>query len=232
MAHHVVNNGTYVLRHYIAAMLDEGIGTGCLGKTDTCTRRTTECYHILDFSQTILLGIARSENDVGNVLLNLLVDINVLNYGTSLHNLLSSSNRQHVLVLALDVLTDNLFFLLKCRIANHHLKHETVHLSLGQLIGSLLLDRVLSSHYEERLGQGECLLADCYLMLLHCLKQRTLHLGRSTVNLICQYEVGKYRTFLHMERLVLLRVHQSTHNVGWQEVGSELDTAEVCVYKT
>ena len=43
-----------------------------------------------------------------------------------------------------------------------------------------------------------------YLMFLHRLKQGTLHLGWSTVNLICQNEIGEDRTALYMESLVFL----------------------------
>ena len=60
-------------------------------------------------------------------------------------------------------------------------------------------------------------------MLLHGLKQCALHLGRRTVNLVGQYEVGKHRAFLHMEALVLLRINQCADNIGRKQVWGELD---------
>ena len=64
-------------------------------------------------------------------------------------------------------------------------------------------------------------------MLLHGLEQRTLHLGRSTVDFVGQHEVGKHRTTLHLEILLLLRVDHRTDDVGWQQVGSKLNAAIV-----
>ena len=74
----------------------------------------------------------------------------------------------------------------------------------------------------------ESLLADGYLMFLHRLKQGTLHLGWSTVDLICQDEVGKHRSSLHMEGFILLRIDLRTDYVGRQQIGCKLYAAIVC----
>ena len=37
MTQHVVSYGTHILRNHIAATLDEGLGTGCLGQVDAGT---------------------------------------------------------------------------------------------------------------------------------------------------------------------------------------------------
>ena len=129
--------------------------------------------------------------------------------------------------MALNVLADNLLFLVNRGIVDDHLKHETVDLSLGQLIGAFLLNGVLRCHHKERIGQLERILTDGDLMLLHGFKQCALHLGGSTVDLIGQHEVGKHGTLLHMEALVFLRIDQGTDDVGRKQVGGELDAREI-----
>ena len=66
-------------------------------------------------------------------------------------------------------------------------------------------------------------------MLLHSLEQSTLHLSRSTVNLVSQHEISKNRTLLHLKSLILLAIDKRTHHVGRQKVGSKLNTAKACV---
>ena len=80
-----------------------------------------------------------------------------------------------------------------------------------------------------RLGELEGVLADGDLTFLHRLEQSTLDLCRSTVNLICQDEVGKDGTLLHDEFLVLLTVNHRTNHVCRQQVGCKLNAAELGV---
>ena len=64
------------------------------------------------------------------------------------------------------------------------------------------------------------------MALLHGLEEGGLHLGRRTVDLVGQYEVGEYRAFPDLELLALLAVDHRTDKVGRKQVGGELDTAE------
>ena len=64
-------------------------------------------------------------------------------------------------------------------------------------------------------------------MLLHSLKQSTLYLCWSTVDLIGKHEVSEYRTFLHLEILFFLRVDHSTYYVSREKVWCELNTTEL-----
>ena len=80
-------------------------------------------------------------------------------------------------------------------------------------------------------GQGEGTLADGYLVLLHGLEQRALHLGGSAVYLIGQHEIGKHGAFLHLEVLVFLRVDHGAHHIGGEQVGGELYAAVLGVDK-
>ena len=111
-----------------------------------------------------------------------------------------------------------------------NLEHETVDLGLGQRVGTLLLDGVLGGHHEEGLGELEGLVTDGHLALLHGLEEGGLHLGRRTVDLVGQYEVGEHRALLDLELLALLAVDHSTDKVGGEQVGGKLDTAELSVH--
>lgn len=210
MAKHVVCHGTNILWDDIATMLDESICTSSLRKRDAGTWTTTKGDHILQVAQAITLWITRSKDNVGDILLYLLVDIHLVDYAASLQNLISCSNRCHSRHAALDVFTNNQLLLLQRRIVDDYLEQETIDLCLRQLIGSLLLDWVLGSHHQEWVRQLECLLTDGNLMFLHRLQQSTLYLGWSTVDLICQNEVGKDRSLLDVESLILLGIDLCT----------------------
>ena len=128
-----------------------------------------------------------------------------------------------------DILTQNQFFLLFLGVIDDHFQHETVHLSFGQRIGAFLLDGVLRGHDQERVGQLESLVADGHLVLLHGFEQSALHLGRRTVDFVCQHEVGEDGAATHHKLLFLLTIDQRTDEVGRQQVRSELDAGKVGV---
>ena len=123
---------------------------------------------------------------------------------------------------------DKPFFLL-LRVGDDHFEHETVDLSLGQGIGALLLDGVLCGHDKERLVKSVGGFADSHLALLHGFEQCALHFGRGTVDFVGQDEVGEDGALLHVEGLCLLAVNHGAEEVGGQQVGGELDTAELGV---
>ena len=106
---------------------------------------------------------------------------------------------------------------------------EAVHLRLGQRVGALLLDGVLGRHDHEERRQlvGRARHGD--LPLLHGLEQRRLDLGRRAVDLVGQHDVGEDRPRLEDEAFgrLLAEVHLRAGDVGRQQVGGELDPAEV-----
>lgn len=71
MAQNVVSDGTHILGHHIAAMLDESIGTGGLGQIDAGTWAATEGNQVAELLEIITVGIACGKYDVGNILLYL-----------------------------------------------------------------------------------------------------------------------------------------------------------------
>ena len=204
MAQHIMSHSTHIFRNHVATTFDESISTSRLGQIDRGTWRTAKRDHVLHILQTIAVRITGSKHDVSNILLNLLVDIYLANHLTSLDNLVSGSHGSHLRQGSSNILADNLLLLVNGRITDDYLQHETVHLCLRQRIGTFLLYGVLRSHHEEGVRQVEGLAADSHLLLLHGFQQGTLYLGWCTVDFICQYEVGKYRSLLHLEFLVFL----------------------------
>ena len=73
------------------------------------------------------------------------------------------------------------------------LEQEPVELRLGQLVGALVLDRVLGGGDDERVGQRTRFALDADLAFLHGLQQRRLGLGRRAVDLVGQQQVGEDR---------------------------------------
>ena len=145
-------NGTDIFWYYIAATLDEGVCTGCLGQVDGGTGRAAEGDELLELAQLITVGITGGKDDIGNILFDLLVDIYLLNHLTGVDDLLSGCHGLHLGQSAKDILTDNHLLFLNGRIVDDHLQHESVDLCFGQRIGTFLLDGVLGSHDQERVG--------------------------------------------------------------------------------
>ena len=112
------------------------------------------------------------------------------------------------------------------RVADDHLEHEAVDLGLRQRVRPLGLDRVLRRHHEERVRDGERLVADRDLVLLHDLEQRRLHLRRRAVDLVGEEEVAEHGTELGLERPLPRPVDPRPDEVGRHEVGRELDARE------
>ncbi len=207
--------------------MDKGIRTRRTREVDAGTGRAAETDHRLEVVQPVLLGVTRSEHNINDILLYFLVEIHLVYHGTGFLDVLRREDRQHLLFLARDVLADNLLLLLFLGVADDDLEHKTVGLRLGQWVGTLLLDRVLRSQYEERVAQLECLFPDGYLPFLHGLEQSGLYLGGRTVDLVRQHKIRKDRAFLDMELLGLLRVYLRTQHIGRQQIGRKLNTGEI-----
>ena len=99
-------------------------------------------------------------------------------------------------------------------------------MSLGERIGSFLFDGVLGGQHHEWGWKfvGDAL--DGHLLFFHRLKQGSLGLGRGTVDLVRQQDVGEQRSSTELEIAGLLIVHVGPHDVRRQEVRRELNTLE------
>ena len=227
MAQHVVADGAHVFGDDIAAAADEGVGACGLGQRDRRTGRTSVCDQILQFLQVVFRRLARGEDDVDDVFLDLLVHVDVLHDLAGLDDVLGRDDLVDLRhASAREVHAHDVALLLLLGVGDLGLEHESVDLRLGQRVGTLLLQGVLRGQHQERLRQRVGLVADGHLPLLHGFEQCRLHLGRGAVDLVRQHEVGEHGAFLDHELLVLLRVDQRTDQVGRQQVGGELYTRE------
>ena len=100
-------------------------------------------------------------------------------------------------------------------VGDEYLEHETVHLGFGKGISTFLLNGVLCRHDKEWVGQAEGLLPDGHLVLLHGFQQCALYLGWGTVDFVGEDEVREDRTFLYLEVLFPLAIHQRPYDVRW-----------------
>ena len=112
------------------------------------------------------------------------------------------------------------------RIGDLDLEHEAIDLGLGQGIRSLLLDRVLRGHDQEQALQGEGLLADGHLPLLHGLQQGRLDFRGGTIDFVGQDEVGEDRALAGPKRAFAGHIDHRADKVCRQQVGGELDALE------
>ena len=86
-----------------------------------------------------------------------------------------------------------------------HLEHheKTVKLRFRQRECSLRLNRVLCNNYEERKIELSCIAVDRNLLLLHTLEKARLGSRSRAVDLICQKDISKDRTFTEHEFICL-----------------------------
>ena len=67
---------------------------------------------------------------------------------------------------------------------------------------------------------------DCHLLLFHHLEQCCLGFGRSAVDFVDEYQVGKNRPLLELECRIADIENAAARNIGRHEVGCELDAVE------
>ena len=133
---------------------------------------------------------------------------------------------EQVVVAAVDHGIQHTRFVGRSGIANHHFEHEAVELGFGQRIGAFLLNRVLRGQHHKGAGQMMGVAVERYAALLHHFEQSRLGFGRGTVDFVGEQQVGEHRTLAQLEAAVLRIVAIVAGNVGWHQVGRELDAAE------
>ena len=222
-----MGNSADIFGDDIATTFDEGVGLRCQCQVDGGTRRAAIADHVGEFLQLVVARETRGEHDVGDIVLNLLVEIDLTAHLTGTDDVLGLDDWINLGSSVADILTEDEFLFFFLGIVDHHLQHETVHLSLRQRIGTFLFDGVLCSHHEEGVRQLEGLVADGHLMFLHGFEQGALNLGGRTVDFIGQDEIGEDGATASHELFVFLAVDQGTDQVGRQQVGGKLNTAEV-----
>jgi hypothetical protein len=140
------------------------------------------------------------------------------------------AGRGVVLLLLLAVQLQDLELVLPGRVGDHRLHQEAVELGLRQVVGPLLLHRVLGGQHHEEPGQGIGPLAHGDLVLRHGLQQGRLDLGRGPVHLVRQQDVVEQRPLAELELALLVAVDVGADEVRGQQVRGELDAVEVALH--
>ena len=125
------------------------------------------------------------------------------------------------------VSAEDFFFFFDGGVIETVAKHEAVELGFGEFEGSRLLDGVLRRDDEEGRGEGEGFAAEGHFSLLHCFEKGSLDLGRGSVDLIGEEEVGENGAPVGAEFACLAIEDLGSEDVGGEEVDGELDAAEI-----
>ncbi len=107
------------------------------------------------------------------------------------------------------------------------LEQEPIELRLGQLVGALVLDRVLRGGDDERVGEQPRLAVDADLALLHGLEQCGLSLRWRPVDLVGEEQIGEHGARAELELRGACVVDQRAGDVAGHEVRGELHALEV-----
>src|SRR5215213_8821993 len=114
-------------------------------------------------------------------------------------------------------------------VAQQDLQLEAIELGLGQWIRSLILDRVLGRENGKDRRQLVSIAVDRDLAFFHRFQQRRLRFRRSAVDLVGQQDVREYRATPQSERRIRDVEDVRARDIGWHQVGRELDTTETGV---
>ena len=119
-------------------------------------------------------------------------------------------------------------------VVDQEFEHEPVELSLGQRIRSLLLDRVLGGHHEERFFERVARSTYGDGVLLHRFEHGRLRFGRCPIDLVGQHDLGEERSALKLERSFsagrVFRNDRGADDVRRHQVGRELNSCELKVH--
>ena len=107
------------------------------------------------------------------------------------------------------------------------LQQEPVQLRLGQLVGALVLDRVLGRGDDERVRQRTRFALDADLAFLHGLQQGGLRLGRGPVDLVGQQQIGEHRSGVELEFRCAGVIYERAGDVSRHQIRGELHPLEV-----
>jgi hypothetical protein len=127
---------------------------------------------------------------------------------------------------------ENPFFFFQCWVVNFDIEHEAVLLRFRERIGAFLLDWILCGNDEEGFRELRRFLSDGDFLFLHGLQECGLGLWGCAVDFVGQQNIGEHRTFNKPEFSATGFVffqYVGAGNVGWHQVWSELDAAELHV---
>ena len=226
MPHDVERHVANVFRKGVVASAHEGQGPARYYHVDGSPRAGAEQYVAAEFSESARIGLASGGHQPHRVVDESGVHVDAVRLTLQTNSFLDAQDGLYGLQCARHPFNDH-ELLGSVRVANEHLKHETVDLRLGEGISALRLNGVLRRHNEERVWHGVGLASDGDLPLLHYFKESALNLSRGAVYLIRQQQVGEDGPQGRVELTGLLIVDSGTHQVGGHQIGSKLDALKL-----
>jgi len=123
---------------------------------------------------------------------------------------------------------DDLHLVVFRQVIHDDIEEETVELGFGERVGALHLDGVLGGEDEEGFLEGVPMAGGGDLVFSHGFEQGGLGLRRGAVDLIRQQQVGEDRAAHEFEsaRASVGLEDFGAGDVGWHQVGRELDPLE------
>ena len=173
----------------------------------------------------MLFGVAGSRHDIGDVFFDRVVHIDLVGDILHLVHVLESEHSGKFAVngAVFDLVHDD-DLLVRGRVGDLLLDHETVGLGLGERVGAFLLDGVLGrDDNEDVLRHLVSDPADGDLALLHRFEHGALGLGAGSVHLVEQHEIGENRAEDRLKLPGLLMVDLRADDVAGQQVRRALD---------
>ena len=132
MAEYVVRHVAHIFRNHVAAALQESTRTACQSQVDARTRTAAETNITLHFRHLVRFWSTRCENDVGDVLLDALINVNFLDDFACVENLIQTDNGLNLFrVMLVQMAANDLLFFLQRRIVNDYFQHKAVYLRFG-----------------------------------------------------------------------------------------------------
>ncbi|MCY1235185.1 hypothetical protein D9M72_477920 [compost metagenome] len=235
MAEHVVHHRLHVVRRDEVLPVQPGMGARHLVQPDGAARAHAD----LDPAVQLVvdgLGLARGMHQRDHVARDCFAHVDAMDLGTRGENRFGRQLLRGARLRARNSAgllgarqRDDLRLGVRFRIGYVDVHQEAVHLRFRQRVGTLLLDRVLRGHDQEQRVELVRDATDGDLALFHRFEQRRLHLGRRTVDLVGEHQVGEDRPGLEAELTLaaLGVVHLGARDIGRQQVRRELDARQL-----
>ncbi len=176
------------------------------------------------------LGTSGSSDNVNNIALEFSADAYISRPGFEGQNFspghAGPDRLQRVLF---DLIGQDGDFLFRRHIPEVELEGETIHLGLGQGIGTARLDGILGGNNKKQVLQKTHLAVHADLVFGHGLQQCGLRPRRGPVDFVRQEDIAEYRSFVKVELFVFFVVNGHPEDVGRQQVRGELDAPEAYI---
>ncbi len=223
VAENFLGDGFDVFRNGVVATGDGGEGFGGADEADGGSRRRAVGDHFRVIVHAESGGVAGGGDEVGNVRIELVVDVDAVFYGiTERDDLLLSKNLADFREARSRHAAHDFDFFGLARVVYANLEEETVERGLRKRVGSFFFERVHGGDHEERRRKRKGFARDGHLAFLHGFEKGRLDLRRRAVDFVGDDDVREDRPLLYGKFPGLGAVGFGPHDVGGKEVRREL----------